>query len=50
MMHTDLIVMKRKLQREKRLLDAEVKIDALVSLLVSKGLITEAELPERQRL
>lgn len=38
------IMMEQKLRRIKRLLDAEVKIDALVSLLVSKGIITEGEL------
>ena len=43
-MNIDLIAMEHKLQRVKRLLDAEVMIDVLVRLLVSKGIITEAEL------
>ena len=43
-MHADLLMMEQKLQREKRLLDAEVMIDVLTRLLVSKGLITEGEL------
>ena len=46
MMNIDLIAMEHKLQRVKRLLDAEVMIDVLVRLLVSKGIITEAELFE----
>ena len=42
-MDTDFLAIERKLQREKRLLDAEVKINALMGLLFSKGLITESE-------
>ena len=41
-MDTDLIAVERKLNRVKRLLDAEIKIDVLAGLLVSKGVITEA--------
>ena len=44
MMDTDLIAVERKLDRVKRLLDAEVMIDVLSGLLVSKGIITEGEL------
>ncbi len=44
MIDTDLIAVKRKLDRVKRLLDAEVMIDVLSGLLVSKGIITEGEL------
>lgn len=43
-MHTDFLALEQKLQREKRLLDAEVMIDVLARVLVSKGIITEAEL------
>ena len=43
-MDTDLIAVERKLDRVKRLLDAEVMIDVLSGLLVSKGIITEDEL------
>ena len=44
MIDTDLIAVERKLDRVKRLLDAEIKIDVLSGLLVSKGIITECEL------
>ena len=44
MMSTDLIAEEHKLQRIKRLLDAEVMIDVLAGLLVSKGITTEAEI------
>ena len=43
-MSTDLIAEEHKLQRIKRLLDAEVMIDVLAGLLVSKGITTEAEI------
>ena len=43
-MDTDLITVERKLDRVKRLLDAEIMIDVLTGLLVSKGIITEGEL------
>ena len=43
-MHTDFLALEQKLQREKRLLDAEVMIDVLARVLVSKGIMTEAEL------
>ena len=44
MMDTDLIAVERKLDRVKRLLDAEIMIDVLAGLLVSKGIITDSEL------
>ena len=44
MMHLDMIAEEHK--RIKRLLNAEVMIDVLSGLLVSKGIITEAELAE----
>lgn len=44
MMYTDLITEEHKLDRVKRLLDAEVMIDAIVNLLTSRGIITKAEL------
>ena len=44
MMHLDMIALEYKLQRVKRLLDAEVAIEALSGLLVSKGIITPEEL------
>ena len=43
-MDTDLIAVERKLDRVKRLLDAEIMIDVLAGLLVSKGIITDSEL------
>lgn len=43
-MYTDLITEGHKLERVKRLLDSEVMIDAIVNLLISKGIITKAEL------
>ena len=46
-MHTDLIVLERKLLREKRLLDVEVMIDVLARLWVWKGIITDGELASR---
>lgn len=45
-MYMDLITEEYKLQRVKRLLDAEVKIDAIVNLLLSKGVITMGELDD----
>ena len=45
-MDTDLLAVEQKLDRVKRLLDAEIMIDVLAGLLVSKGIITEAELAD----
>ena len=45
-MDTDLIAVEHKLERIKRLLNAEVMIDVIAGLLVSKGIITEAEIAD----
>ena len=43
-MTTDLIILEHKLERIKRLLDAEVMIDVLTELLISKGITTADEI------
>ena len=44
MMHAKLFALEENLERFKRLIDASVMIDVIVSLLISKGITTEDEI------